>query len=151
MVLSNPRARHLLPSSDAIGFLWKPGRGKVNNRNIGRGKRRKPTTEVINVNTIVSDDVKAKAEESDVSLRVLAATSLMVQSNAAPGADGKDDEDEEEDVQGMEGVEMADADEMMPPLQAPPGLGGLKTEGLEDEEDATAGLKTEEISLQANV
>ncbi|EJK53726.1 hypothetical protein THAOC_26774, partial [Thalassiosira oceanica] len=126
-----------------------PGRGKVNNRNIGRGKRRKPTTEVINVNTIVSDDVKARAVESDVSLRVLAATSLLVQPGEdAPGAD--DDGDDDGGGAGrdgaMEGVEMADEGEVLAPPRAPPGTAGLKTEGMEDEEgedeeDAAAGLE----------
>ena len=108
----------------------------INNRNIGRGKRRKPTTEVINVNTVVSDDVKARAAESDVSLRVLAATSLQYQPDEAAGAGG------------------ADGLEVPVPPPPPPGLAGTKTEGMEEGEggeDAAAGPETEEVGLQAIV
>ena len=49
---------------------------------------RKPKSEVINVNTLVSDTVKAQGAESDVSLRVLAATSLMARAGDEGGLDG---------------------------------------------------------------
>mmetsp|Transcript_38783 Transcript_38783/g.87405 ORF Transcript_38783/g.87405 Transcript_38783/m.87405 type:complete len:417 (-) Transcript_38783:22-1272(-) len=77
---------------DSIGFQWNPGKGKVNNRrkDMSKNPNRKPKSEVINVNTLVPDTVKAQGAESDVSLRVLAATSLVARAGAGAERGGLD-------------------------------------------------------------
>ena len=110
---------------------------------MSRSLKRKPKSEVINVNTLVPDTVKAQGAESDVSLRVLAATSLMARAGGAEGEDLDDEIDRarHDDGEGSDDLGVHDNLDEIRAATATAGMAGVM--GAEEIE-RIAGMRAEE-------